>query len=210
MRSEWYDIRNSDGSYNNHISGMRGTGIWSCPSLDRLESTWAYKFGGYNYNANGCRRDPANRSLGLGGDIKMASSPNLHCVLQPTRERDVSAPAALIAIGDVDAVVEQDFFPPPLPMILSDKGELRPTSVPGWIAAGIIPDQPGNRLLKAWQGAISIRHAGRWHVLYCDGHVEKMRIQDLFNIRDQEVRRRWNRDHAPHTEITLQIDPLLD
>jgi hypothetical protein len=46
--------------------------------------------------------------------------------------------------------------------------------------------------------------------LYCDGHVEKMRIQDLFNIRDQEVRRRWNRDHAPHTEITLQIDPLSD
>jgi prepilin-type processing-associated H-X9-DG protein len=116
----------------------------------------------------------------------------------------------MIAIGDVDAAVERDFDPPPGPIILYDKVELRPTSVPGWIAAGIMADQPGNRVLKAWQVAIGIRHSGRWQILYCDGHVEKMRIQDLFNIRDQEVRKHWNRDHGPYTEIVLQIDPNWD
>ena len=86
----------------------------------------------------------------------------------------------------------------------------KPISVGGWIELGILPDQPDNRLLRIWRPAQRIRHGGRWHILFCDGHVAKLRTKDLFDVREEEVRKRWNRDYAPHSEINLQADPVWD
>ena len=189
------------------VHGARGRGVWSCPSLEYLEATWPYKFGGYGYNHRGCGPGLDRKHLGLGADITFAPGP----VVRTLRESAVIAPAKMIAIGDVDAEVATDPCPPPGPIVLMDKPNFwRPISVMGWVEVGIIPDQPNNRLLKAWQQAVRTRHFGRWHILYCDGHVEKMKVNDLFDVRDQEVRKRWNHDNDPHLELDLQIDPTWD
>jgi prepilin-type processing-associated H-X9-DG protein len=46
------------------------------------------------------------------------------------------------------------------------------------------------------------RHSGGSNVAFGDGHSENIRNNILVGNTD-ESRRRWNNDHAPHTEITL-------
>jgi prepilin-type N-terminal cleavage/methylation domain-containing protein/prepilin-type processing-associated H-X9-DG protein len=199
--SDWYPNPQLGIVYGG-VQGWTGTGIWSCPSLARIQSTWPCTFGGYDYNLLSCGRDSDGRTLGLGGDYGGAFAS------QPIRESDVSVPAMMLAMGDVDAQVEEDFFPPPSPII--ELGKWRPISVPAWIDLGILPDEPNNRVLKQWRAAIRTRHVGRWQVVYCDGHVEKTKMKDLFDPRNNEVRKRWNRDHEPHTEIVLKPSPYFD
>jgi len=45
------------------------------------------------------------------------------------------------------------------------------------------------------------RHAGQWHTLLCDGHVENLETQQLFDRRKDTVLARWNKDHLPHREL---------
>ncbi len=111
----------------------------------------------------------------------------------------------MLAMGDVDASLVMGGMPASFPVVLCDKGRLDPVSRAGWIAVGILPDEPNNKDLRAWQQATGRRHDGRWQMSYCDGHVEKNRINDLFDTRNPAVRQHWNRDNAPHPEITLQI-----
>ncbi|MGO8677032.1 MAG: prepilin-type N-terminal cleavage/methylation domain-containing protein [Limisphaerales bacterium] len=184
----------------------KGTGVWSCPSLEVLEIGWPIPFGGYQYNTHGFGQGPDGRTLRLAGDLVLYGPGGSVSKLQAIRESDVSAPAEMLAMGDVDASVMLGMMPPSFPIILLDKRRLDPASTAGWIELGITPDQPDNRVLKAWQQVIRKRHDGRWQMLYCDGHVLKTKTKDVFDIRDQQVRRRWNRDHAPHPEITLQND----
>ena len=184
--------------------GWVGKGIWSCPSLMLIQSSWPNRIRSFGYNSSGIRIPVHQGTLGLGGySLDPLPTPEY----RPTRESEVAVPAGMIAIGDVDAQVLMDFFPPPIVLC---HGDLKPVSVAGWIEAGINPDQPDNRILRIWQGAIKRRHGGRWQILFCDEHVERMRTTHLFDIRQDEVRKRWNRDNAPHPEIHLAIDPLWD
>lgn len=43
------------------------------------------------------------------------------------------------------------------------------------------------------------RHQGRFNIVFCDGHVESLRTNNVFTPTD-EVTRRWNRDHEPHRD----------
>lgn len=45
------------------------------------------------------------------------------------------------------------------------------------------------------------RHAGRWNVSFCDGHVESLKIRQLFDVRKDEILKRWNNDNQPHREL---------
>ena len=45
-----------------------------------------------------------------------------------------------------------------------------------------------------------LRHGERWNVGFCDGHVEALLSNRLFNASDPSVARRWNNDHQPHNE----------
>jgi prepilin-type processing-associated H-X9-DG protein len=45
------------------------------------------------------------------------------------------------------------------------------------------------------------RHAGRFNVSFCDGHVENLRPAQLFDTRQDAVLKRWNRDNQPHREL---------
>lgn len=58
-----------------------------------------------------------------------------------------------------------------------------------------------------WSGYIGIYrpgqfpsgiHSGSANVLFCDLHVERTPRQDLIDINDPWVNRRWNVDHRPH------------
>jgi prepilin-type N-terminal cleavage/methylation domain-containing protein len=176
-----------------------GRGIWSCPSLELAESSWPFKYGGYEYNRNGGVNlpNPTLSWFGLGGDfVPPASS------LRPVRDSAVVVPARMIALADTDSSISV-----PLPGPYPFPKDLRPVSVAGWIEAGIIPDRPANPVLRVWQDVIKQRHAARWQVLSCDAHVERVRGKELFEVRDVDRRSRWNRDNQPHTEINLQVGP---
>ncbi|MBI4328179.1 MAG: hypothetical protein HY674_23360, partial [Chloroflexi bacterium] len=44
------------------------------------------------------------------------------------------------------------------------------------------------------------RHGGRWHMVFCDGHVESGKTADWFDIRKEAVSRHWYRDNLPTHE----------
>jgi prepilin-type processing-associated H-X9-DG protein len=41
------------------------------------------------------------------------------------------------------------------------------------------------------------RHNGRSQYVFCDAHVESIRIPKIY-ANEPEMRRRWNNDHEPH------------
>jgi prepilin-type processing-associated H-X9-DG protein len=43
------------------------------------------------------------------------------------------------------------------------------------------------------------RHNGRWVMSFCDGHVENMRPEDIFDESNTVAMIRWNADHYPHS-----------
>jgi prepilin-type processing-associated H-X9-DG protein len=48
--------------------------------------------------------------------------------------------------------------------------------------------------------AASIRHQGKFNVVFCDGHVESPTLKFLFADTSDAALSRWNRDHQPHRE----------
>lgn len=50
------------------------------------------------------------------------------------------------------------------------------------------------------------RHDGRCVMMFCDGHSEAARRQDVVDPKSDKWRRRWNNDDLPHTEITWTGD----
>src|SRR5262245_28887429 len=48
------------------------------------------------------------------------------------------------------------------------------------------------------------RHTGRLNVVFCDGHVEGIKVDALFFDNSDEARRRWFRDNQPHRELILK------
>jgi prepilin-type processing-associated H-X9-DG protein len=68
--------------------------------------------------------------------------------------------------------------------------------------------------MPPWQNANAVRsatwmrkrHAGRWNIVFCDGHLESFRsTKDLFNYRSDDLLRRWNRDHVPHRQYLSNL-----
>jgi prepilin-type processing-associated H-X9-DG protein len=45
------------------------------------------------------------------------------------------------------------------------------------------------------------RHQGSLNILFCDTHIESIRIKKLFNRQDDSAMRRWNSDNLPHREL---------
>jgi prepilin-type processing-associated H-X9-DG protein len=115
--------------------------------------------------------------LGLGYDtVTGAGQP------QAVREQAVKSPANMIAIADgfhgtadgrLEATVDdigRDYPQIPWPKNLPDYGTTYGRE----------------------------RHGGRLAVLFCDGHVEGMKLDPLFFDRSDDALRRWNRDNEPH------------
>jgi prepilin-type processing-associated H-X9-DG protein len=69
----------------------------------------------------------------------------------------------------------------------------------GFFQAYYFDVKPGDRE-NLCMAAEDQRHAGAWNMVACDGHVSDSRRPYLFDSRDDEVLRRWNRDNLPHRE----------
>jgi prepilin-type N-terminal cleavage/methylation domain-containing protein/prepilin-type processing-associated H-X9-DG protein len=57
----------------------------------------------------------------------------------------------------------------------------------------------------------SNRHNRRTNLMYCDGHAESARRQDVIDPRNNTWRARWNNDNSPHLEIgPWTVDPVQE
>ena len=95
----------------------------------------------------------------------------------PVRDTQVRSPSNMIAIGDVrsDAVV------------VNFNANLDP----------VINDAPDNA--APWHTQVPCnRHNYRTDLMFCDGHAEGPKRNDVINPADPNWRARWNNDNDPH------------
>lgn len=142
-------------------------------TVDRIREKdyWESPFGSYGYNADGFGLG----IFGLGSEAFRSE--------KITRESEVVAASDMIAIGDSNVVPWLGQF-------------LTGTDLLGF-GLGIYPATIPLR--DQCLEAIRKRHRGRYNLVFCDGHVESVPQDRLFE-NTEVARRRWNRDHDPHWE----------
>ena len=177
--------------------------IQACPGYARVWHSWR---GSYGYNDWGAYNWAMDRpgQLGLGGEVLPASDSSV--AWRPIRENEVVAPSETLAIGDAPVWPAELFggtSPPGSPSDLPTE-LLSPYYSIAWmdLSATCMTDVNRGQVaaFESCRGKLKGRHGGRWNVVLCDGHVENQRVGELFDVRREEVTRRWNRDHLPHPE----------
>jgi prepilin-type N-terminal cleavage/methylation domain-containing protein/prepilin-type processing-associated H-X9-DG protein len=140
------------------------------------------KIGGVSYGYNGYGLGTANQSwltswswaqLGLG--IMVAVGQN------PTPVRNLASPANMICIGDSVTI---------------------PRSGNAWLDLYTTNNYDLNLLINSAHLRSTERHKGGNNIAFADGHTGSIRAASLAENTD-ENRRRWNKDHEPHWEISL-------
>ena len=166
-------------------------GIRACPGYARLRSRTGNHpspVGSYSWNPNGLgdRESPSFLNPGP---------------LNVFQEIGAVNPSDLICLGDalIWTFVNQD---PSWPRILIEGTVLSPVSSPAmalWPEFGLLPklEVPEG---DEWRKLTRRRHGGRFNITFCDGHVENLKPQNLFDVRRDDVLKRWNRDNLPHRE----------
>jgi prepilin-type N-terminal cleavage/methylation domain-containing protein/prepilin-type processing-associated H-X9-DG protein len=187
------------------------SGVWACPAYNRVRGAFtsvgmtegAFGRGAYSYHAFGTGRlqgtgygygSPDPPPLGLGGNWVAGDS-------YSTRENQVVSPSDMIALSDAP-LDDQSGGPPynALGGLLLLDIALQFPSTYDEVVRGLPPADPAVKANRQ-------RHAGRWDVGFCDGHVENMRMMGLFNVGDSAVAMRWNNDHQPHIQGWLPAEP---
>ncbi len=188
------------------------TPVLGCPAYDRIPNRlYAQSWGSYGYNgAGGGLTRPPSTGLGLIPDCSPASF-MLSLVTDPSlRESDVLRPSEMIAIGDAVFGLSWQFngpapVPQPLPPSGYVWGSYNLSIVDVFDCAGAIY-LAGVPVISAFPYGpqlappYSKRHAQRFNVAFCDGHVENLRAAQLFDVRQDAVLQRWNRDNLPHRD----------
>jgi len=174
-------------------------GIFLCPAAvnwtapipgGRLSNT------DYGYNSDGLARigpDGASdlNSFGLGGHAIGFSKQNKNhgSPAPPIHPSDIAAPSEMLAIGDgfagskgvlldtVDALSRNRDFNGS-----TTQQYLNYPQITKWVHA---------------------RHQNRANMVFCDGHVETLTLEFLFQDTSDEALSVWNRDHLPHRELLL-------
>lgn len=158
----------------NHISMAPGLG---CPTAKyhlQLNGPWVMDYG---YNDYGLEQ--VNTNLGLGG-YQVAGMNDL-----PTRESLVKAPADMIAFGDAF---------------------LRNWRTRKILDAGVGLGAAVNNV-DGWRGFTDgtqfarQRHNNRLNTVFCDAHVEAIKVDALYFDDSVAARQRWFNDHQPHLEL---------
>jgi len=163
--------------------------IQDCPSYARLlPPSDLFPFGSaYGYNAAGFCVDSQPTTHGLSGS-GMWTAERTHFI----SGTDVLCPSDMVAVGD-SGLANDGSETMGLELIAPYDGtdyELGLTAV--------IPVTGGGGLSDS--GSIKQRHAGQWNFVFCDGHTEHRRTREMFDARQANVVKRWNRDHQPHPE----------
>ncbi len=168
--------------YTNYADIRAYQGVFRCPSQfpDRKSVHWLHDgkrftwLTSYGYNNWGNARSENKRWFGLGLVITSGINSSFLVFSRPATEDEVKVPSDMIAIGDgfagANDPIEEDTL---------------------WHAEYNTPKpHSGNRADK--------RHSGRLNVLFCDGHIEGMKVNDLLFDLDPKWLRKWNRDNEPH------------
>jgi prepilin-type N-terminal cleavage/methylation domain-containing protein/prepilin-type processing-associated H-X9-DG protein len=163
--------------------------VLGCPAYDRLPgSRYSYEQGSYGYNGEGIGGFGLIRVANMGNESMLT-----HTVPNPmVRDGDIVKPSDMIAIGDTSlsfngSSIEGSYQLSPL---YTASG----TAIRRYLILG--SGEPAS-----WIELDSRRHRGQFNVGFCDGHVENSKMQNLFDLRRDDVCRRWNRDNLPHREF---------
>jgi prepilin-type N-terminal cleavage/methylation domain-containing protein/prepilin-type processing-associated H-X9-DG protein len=178
------------------------------PSTLQFEAS----MGAYGYNGSGVgprfSKVADGRNLGLHGDWEEAKNHPNRGLYRPVREAQVRAPSEMIAIGDAS-----------LGYLSGENSTLiRETSagaLTGRLAFGHfrrsapettffqtlrIANDVSESSRKALLGTAR-RHQGKQIMAFADGHVRSRPIKDFYDLRQEAVRKMWNRDNLPHWEF---------
>jgi len=174
--------------------------LYRCPSYKGLTlagNDIADPLGSYGYNANGTQF--AFSKLGLGGHL---TDPNDTDSAVAIKESAVVAPADMIALGDANqmwllAPILRAYYGINGPTTYSGYGRL---DINSWLRSTAPGFGGAAGILKASQE----RHRGRLQVVFCDGHVEGIPTEKLFDRSDPANLRRWNNDNQPHADQLLR------
>lgn len=152
--------------------------LYRCPGnsstnepYDRRQGTWVMAVGSYDLNANGASWP----GTPLGPGLKANPDPTQRRFI-PVPESEVVAPSNLHLIGDA----------------LLHRGVIH-----GYSQFDFVAYDTKTTLRGAWDEAERRRHWGRYQVVHTDGHVERLRTNQLFAT-TPELTRRWNCDDEPH------------
>jgi prepilin-type N-terminal cleavage/methylation domain-containing protein len=150
--------------------------VWQCPGVRDPTMDVVYHGPGiiyayYGYNATGLQhRSLTDQLLGLGGTGTLGQA-------MPTRESEVAAPSEMKALGEGLAGAGGRIAD-------GSSGLVRLASLLG----------PENTA-RAHQ-----RHHGCANIVFCDSHIESLKLRMLFEDTTPNHLRRWNRDNEPHRE----------
>jgi len=179
-----------------------GVGVYDCPDYVRLPGARpdpTYGFTSYGYNKNGVavyfnvEGVPEFSGLGLGGHARTIPSDQVLPPPPAVGEAEVLRPADMFAFGD---------------SVLTWVSGERKNSILGYSGLWLANIRPGNSRggtlggteMLLGDGVYQRRHNLRFNVLCCDGHVETLKIKNLFSLRP-DVLARWNNDNQPHPEL---------
>lgn len=180
--------------------------LYLCPDFKGVTAQGNSKgspLGSYGYNANGTKWTPSD--LGLGGSLVRATVKSEVEDSSPFRLREsrVRTPSDMMAIGDAHLIWS------PKTMTANIYGVDLPQD--NYSGMGLLDINSRNSVEQsAWPGAKGIiratlrRHAGRYNVAFCDGHVESIKRDELFSRTDRFLRR-WNNDNEPHADLLNRV-----
>lgn len=167
------------------------TGVFACPGYNRISGRYRGGYetvvnsgaGAYGYNFSETYWGiPDRQCRGLGGYTSNESGKG-----RPLKESQVIRPTEMIAV--TDSVVEAyaptyNSFSPGYPL-----ASYAALSEPLFMGLS------DKRSLEAGRRFYARRHKDRFTTLFCDGHVEARKVEELFNQSRPEVRQRWHFDH---------------
>jgi prepilin-type N-terminal cleavage/methylation domain-containing protein/prepilin-type processing-associated H-X9-DG protein len=181
-------IEDNNGVITKYLGPPRS--VFACPGYNRARGFFGGAIGSYAYNqwGGGGGGYPLH---GLGAVSADPGDPT--SVGKPKREDQIVSPSGMISIGDTvlthgGLISKIGFVPWGWPQL--DEAFLDP----GLYAEIMLGKD------DATVHAYRQRHNARWNVGFCDGHVENLAPNDLFNLSQDSVARRWNIDHEPHND----------
>lgn len=163
-------------------------GCFICPS-DKRKSHGSG--GSYGYNASGVAWVDyvylKEEGLGLGGRGVPIGVPGSLTFPEAVQESGVRVPGQTIALGDgyLGSQPQNGRF-----NVYESFGDL--------VREGFDDAERTVGLKLAPTGGT--RHRGRLNILFCDGHVEGIKVQTLFFSTADHDLRLWNADNEPHRE----------
>ena len=182
------------------------TGIHVCPSYFKLRGILTDSRGSYGYNNAGYASSAVGQELGLGGvAVSPAEYPGPGD-LRLLRDSGVLRPSDMVLIGDAKLLDFGQIFGPSGVSFwgaflgqMDLSGPYPPISIE--LRTG--PWFPSADQEPVWTKSLDFirkRHGNRWNVVFCDGHVESLTTQKLWDGRLDQIVKRWNRDNLPHRE----------